>query len=212
MEPNISAYSRAWESALRSVDKIAARTAAQEAIAAMGIQQFGDLIVSPTLEAIGSGWEEQQLSLAEVYMAGRISTELLAEYLPPGPAPQNSKIAIAMLDDRHALGKNLVLTSLQVAHIPVRDFGTMGVQALSTKVQQENIELLLISTLMLRSALRVKQLTESLKAAECGTQVIVGGAPFRLDPALWQKVGADAMGSNAASAVKMVKAWMAEHL
>ena len=37
------------------------------------------------------------------------------------------------------------------------------------------------------------------------TPVIVGGPPFQLDPELWRKIGADAMGQNPEDAVSVAK-------
>ncbi|BDX05129.1 hypothetical protein MACH26_06500 [Planctobacterium marinum] len=116
-----------------------------------------------------------------------------------------------MLDDHHALGKNLVLCSLRIAGLPVRDLGTLSARDIADIVRDENIELLLISTLMLRSALRVKDLVSYLQADDIQTRVYVGGAPFRLDPELWKKVNAHGMGENSTEAVALVRAWMDEH-
>jgi len=38
----------------------------------------------------------------------------------------------------------------------------------------------------------------------------VGGAPFIFDPNLWQEVGADAMGRNAADAIKLLQKYEEE--
>jgi methanogenic corrinoid protein MtbC1 len=57
---------------------------------------------------------------------------------------------------------------------------------------------------MLRSALRVKKVKQLLEQAGSPAKIIVGGAPFRFDPLLWEEVGADAMGANASEAIKAV--------
>ena len=57
---------------------------------------------------------------------------------------------------------------------------------------------------MLPSALQVREVRAGLWAAGANVRLIVGGAPFRLDAHLWQEVGADAMGRNAAEAVALV--------
>ncbi|RWX44604.1 B12 binding domain-containing protein [Candidatus Electrothrix aarhusensis] len=74
------------------------------------------------------------------------------------------------------------------------------------KVCEDSIKVILISTLMLRSALRVKQVKQLLEQAGSSVKIIVGGAPYRFDPLLWQEVGADAMGANAAEAIEAVAA------
>jgi methanogenic corrinoid protein MtbC1 len=63
---------------------------------------------------------------------------------------------------------------------------------------------LLVSTLLLPSALRVKDLRRRLDELHAPTRLIVGGAPFRLDPQLWREVGADANGNSATDAIALV--------
>jgi methanogenic corrinoid protein MtbC1 len=60
------------------------------------------------------------------------------------------------------------------------------------------------------SALRVKEVRKRLDFAHAKVKVIVGGAPFRFDTYLGQDVGADAMGFDAADAVKVVQRILAD--
>jgi methanogenic corrinoid protein MtbC1 len=74
------------------------------------------------------------------------------------------------------------------------------------KVVDDGIEILLISTLMLSSALRVAEVRESIEKAGCRVKIIVGGAPFRFDENLWREVGADAMCRNASDVIATIAA------
>jgi methanogenic corrinoid protein MtbC1 len=80
----------------------------------------------------------------------------------------------------------------------------MDVETIVKKVKENGIKILLVSVLMLPSALKIKQLKEALNKESLNIKLLVGGAPFRFDKHLWQEVGADAMGSNPAEAVEMV--------
>lgn len=90
------------------------------------------------------------------------------------------------------------------------DYGRMDVDALVERVVADRIRVLMISVLMLPSALKVRDVCERLKAKGADTRVIVGGAPFLFDHELWKEVGADAMGSSAAQAVAIVQRLMGE--
>jgi methanogenic corrinoid protein MtbC1 len=81
----------------------------------------------------------------------------------------------------------------------------ISVDVLVQKVKQENISILLVSTLMLRSALQVKDLKGRLKEAGLNVKIVVGGAPFLLDPGLWMEVGADAMATTPSEAIRVIK-------
>lgn len=163
-------------------------------------------IVLPALERIGDGWEEGRVSLAQVYMSGRICEEMIDRILPPSHPDRKDqpKMAIVVLDDHHLLGKKIIYSALRASGYELLNYGQMDVETIVKKVKEDGIKLLLISVLMLPSALMVKQLKEALNRESLNIKLLVGGAPFRFDKHLWQEVGADAMGSNPAEAVELV--------
>ena len=84
------------------------------------------------------------------------------------------------------------------------DFDTVEVNDVVTHVKDNKIEILLISVLMLPSALKIKKVKKMLVERGLDIKIIVGGAPFRFDDQLWQEVGADAMCETASQAVSVV--------
>ncbi|MCI5223997.1 MAG: cobalamin B12-binding domain-containing protein, partial [Candidatus Electrothrix sp. AR4] len=107
-------------------------------------------------------------------------------------------------EDYHALGKMIISASLRAGCYELHDFGRVTAQELVQKTIDNSIRIILISTLMLRSALQIKEVKRLLHEAGSSSKIIVGGAPFRFDPLLWKEVGADAMGANAAEAISAV--------
>ena len=168
-------------------------------------------IIVPALDRIGSGWENGELALSQIYMSGRICEEYI-EGLNLGSestAVQQPKIAIAVLEDYHALGKQTVLSACHAAGLTVTDYGAgISVEELVEKVLEDGIEILLISALMLRAALRIKVVTDTLHEKGARTKVIVGGAPFIFDETLWQQVGADGMGKSATDSLEYIDAFV----
>ena len=175
-----------------------------------GIEAF-EKVGTPALEKIGLDWEQGQISLSQVYMAGRISEDLIGELLPLDEAPPKGrlKMAIGVIEDYHALGKRMVISLLRSSGYPITDYGH-GVKwdDLASMAIRDNVDILFISCLMLSSAIRVKDLMDKIKNNGAKTVVVVGGAPFRLDPFLWQETGAHFMGKNSADALKIVKTLM----
>jgi methanogenic corrinoid protein MtbC1 len=196
-----------FEYALLSLDRLAAQNLLAEATATMTPIQFVEQVIAPTLERIGHGWEEGTVALSQIYMSGRICEAMVDAILPPSSPDRKDrpKMAIALLEDHHALGKRIVYATLRAAGFELMDYGD-GVQVddLVQCALADDIKLLLISTLMLRSALRIKEVTTKLKAANSNIKVVVGGASFIFDPNLWQEVGADAMGHSATEAIAIV--------
>jgi methanogenic corrinoid protein MtbC1 len=114
-----------------------------------------------------------------------------------------------VLEDYHLLGKRLVQSVVRAAGLALLDYGRMEVDGLVSRVQEDRVEILLVSTLMLASALRVRDLRRRLNEAGLKVQLIVGGAPFRFDERLWRDVGADAMARQAAEALEIINGLLA---
>ena len=160
------------------------------------------------LEQIGLGWESGKYSLAQVYMSGVICEELVDRYLPRVDVKRQNvpKIAIGVLLDHHALGKRIVYSMVRASGFEIIDFGAgLSVEELVEKTLSEQIEVLLISTLMLPSALKVKQVKELLNGTGASAKIVVGGAPFRLDETLWKTVNADAYGKTASDIIPIIE-------
>lgn len=168
-------------------------------------------LIIEVLEKIGDGWEDGQLSLSQVYMSGIICEELIEKYIPKNMVSDKNKlkIAIGVLQDHHSLGKRMVYSILKSGGYDLVDFGQgLTVEEIVDRTIKEEIDILLISTLMLPSALKVKNVVERLRKNGSSVKIIVGGAPFRLDSSLWQNVNADADGKNGVKASKIIERFM----
>lgn len=170
------------------------------------MKSIEEVIVS-SLEKIGDDWQNGRLALSQVYMSGRICEELVEALLPPGdPDRKNQpRIAICVLSDHHKLGKIIVSSHLRASGYEIKDYDTIDVDELVERVKTDKIEILLISVLMLPSALKIKKVAENLANTGYDLKIIVGGAPFRFDDRLWQDVGAYAMCRSASDAVSIIQ-------
>ncbi|MGB5685785.1 MAG: cobalamin-dependent protein, partial [Candidatus Electrothrix sp.] len=198
--------------ALLRVDRLGAEELVVRALEQGESFNTVDRLIVPALEEIGRGWEAGTVALAQVYMSSKVCEELMKRFLPETAAQQSEHpgIAFALLEDYHALGKMIVSTALRAEGYTIKDYGRLSVEELASRVCEDSVKVLLISTLMLRSALRINKVKQLLEQAGSSVKIIVGGAPFRFDPLLWKEVGADAMGANAAEAITAVAACLEE--
>ena len=80
---------RDFERALLAMDRVGARETLLAAAEGSDTLAVAELVVAPALERIGDDWEHGTVSLAQLYMAGRIAEQIVGEVLPqvrPGPA------------------------------------------------------------------------------------------------------------------------------
>lgn len=208
-DPTSEGLAADLEAALLAMDRGGVRDCLRRS--AMAGHLFAEKVVAPALERIGAGWERGELALSQVYMSGRICEDLLGGVLPcdPVPARVHLPMAIAVLDDFHPLGKRIVASVLRANGFALRDYGVIGVEELVRQVERDGVRILLVSTLMLPAALRVRELRRELDRRGLEVRLVVGGAPFRLDPDLYRAVGADATSPTASGAVGLL-ARMAE--
>lgn len=167
-----------------------------------------DKIVIQALENIGQDWENGKVSLSQVYMSGVICEELIDEYIPEQNIQRIDvpKTGIGVLLDYHGLGKRMVYSTLRAGGLNIIDLGLgLSVEEMVEKTMSEGIEILLISTLMLPSAMKVRNVRDRLTESGYKGKIIVGGAPFRLDPELWKQVGADATSNNAGDILQTIE-------
>ncbi len=195
-----------FREALLSSDTDAAASILAEYLVNKRAFDFIEEVVVKTLDQIGDGWEKGEYALSQVYMSGRICEDLLEKVLPDesGLRKARPKIAIALLNDYHTLGKRIVYAVLRAGGFQLIDYGRVEAEELVRRVNEDQIETLLISVLMLSSALQVKEVVKSLSFNQNKVKIVVGGAPFRLDRGLWQEVGADAVGFTATDALHLV--------
>ena len=199
-----------FQDALLSSSADEAEAILKEALQNLSIIEFVEDVVMPALDHIGSGWEKGEYALSQVYMSGRICEDLLDKYLPTEDErrKERPKMAIALLNDYHALGKKIIYSVLRAAGFKLLDYGRVEPEELIRKAEKDQLELLLISVLMYSSAVKVADVVKGLKECCPGIKIAVGGAPFRLDRELWKDLGADQVGYTSADAIRIVKAYM----
>lgn len=195
------------EHALLTMNRVRARELFAEGVRTQGPLPYLEGRVAAVLNSIGQAWEAGTVALSQVYMAGRICEELSAAALPADDPTRVAvpRLALTIFEDQHTLGKRMVMAVLRNQGFAVADWGQLSLDAAVQRIKDEPVDLLLISCLMLSSALRIAKLTESIRREGLPVRVVVGGAPFRFDPALWQEVGADAMGATASDAARIVR-------
>lgn len=203
---NLALLSHQLERAILSLNREDAESIIREASGKNSLSYVSEQLMSLTLQRIGEAWEDGRLSLSQVYMSGVICEEIIEQItqLENIPKKNHPKMGIGVFEDYHMLGKRIIYSTLKSCGFELMDLGGgLSIEKLVETVQKENIKILLLSVLMLPSALRIKSLKEKL--AETDVKIIVGGAPFRFDDQLWIEVGADATGKDTAEAIALVE-------
>jgi methanogenic corrinoid protein MtbC1 len=201
-----------FQEALVSLDNIKADVLFHRALSSHSSIEVVEQFIVPALEQIGQQWNEGRIALSQIYMSGRFCEKLVERVLPPSDPDRkhHPQQAIVVLNDYHMLGMRIVFSVMRASGFELFNYGRMDVDELVERVIADKLQVLLISVLMLPSALKIRELRNALDARSVQVKILVGGAPFQFDPCLWQEVGADAMGRSAADAVAIVQRWTRE--
>ena len=203
----------AFETALLSTNRGTAQKIIADSCSRLPPLTCIETLIIPVLEEIGKKWETGEVALSQVYMSGRYCEEIVDAMLPPGhPDRKNQpKMAIGVLEDHHTLGKRILISIIRAAGYEILDYGAgISAHTMVDNVTRDQIKVLLISTLMLPAALKIKDVTSQIREKIQDTRIIVGGAPFRFDKTLYTEVGADAMGYSASDTLKIIQNIMGE--
>lgn len=194
--------------AILSLDATELEELVQHSLTSMTPLQVAEQIISPALERIGVLWEEGNANLAQIFLGSKLCEDVLLRILPQEAhwRKDSPVIGITNFDDHHSLGKKIVHMTLRSSGHNIIDLGWTDADSIAPKVREHKVQVLMVSTLMLRSALRTKAIPRLLKEANSSAVMVVGGAPFLFDPELAREVGAEALGSSGADAAGIVQA------
>lgn len=172
--------------------------------------EVAEELISPALSKIGVMWEEGEANLAQIFLASKMCDELLSQILPKEAhwRKDSPVIGITNFDDHHSLGKKIVYMVLRADGFDAIDLGWTNSSSIGEAVIENRVDVLLVSTLMLRSALKAKEIPDIIRTNGNKVVMIVGGAPFLFDRELGKEVGAEAIGGSGADASRLINALM----
>ncbi|MEA3373451.1 MAG: cobalamin-dependent protein [Campylobacterota bacterium] len=198
-----------FENALLSLNRIKVKDILVENTTSGDFIDTLEQIVVPTMESMGLKWENGEIALSQIYMGGRICEEIVDEMLPKTKSKRvdDPNLGLVVFNDYHTLGKRIVYTFLRASGYDLVDYGQENsIDNLITHLKEDKIEILLVSVLMLNSALHLKELIARIQQEGMSVKVVVGGAPFRFDKDLYKEIGADAMATNASKVIDVIEA------
>jgi corrinoid protein of di/trimethylamine methyltransferase len=162
------------------------------------------------MDVVGQRFKAGDMFIPEVLLCARCmhgAMDILKALLSEADAAGAGTYVIGTVEgDLHDIGKNLVSMMLQGAGFKVVDLGTnITSQQFVDAVKEHKPKVLGMSALLTTTMPKMEETIAALKEAGIRDQVkiMAGGAPVTQD--FVNKIGADAYGANAASAVEKAK-------
>jgi len=164
---------------------------------------------------VGARYEKKEYYLPELIIAGDLLKEIGALVKPRLKTDAGNKVRGKVLlgtvaGDIHDLGKDIVGFMLDVNNFEVLDLGVdVQVETFIQKMKEFKPDVLGLSGFLTQAFDQMKLTVDAVKSAGLRDKVkiMIGGAI--MDAKVSTYVGADAYGSDASAAVKLVKGWVA---
>jgi trimethylamine corrinoid protein len=171
-------------------------------------------IIVPAIEAMVKAISQNfDTSLAQHFISAKIATEVTEDMfsrLPTPPESIGTLVVGTAFGDLHSLGKRIVTGFLKPLCIKVVDIGVnVPGEKFVDEAVANNAKVIGISSMMLHTArgengcVKVRKILKE-RGLERKIKIIVGGAPYRYDPALYLAVGADGWADDGVTASKEI--------
>ena len=170
-------------------------------------------LLEPALFMIGDRWAADGLSLAQGFVAGKITEDFIElgkdfwKWDDPAGEFNSFVPRIAVMgnveDDYHVLGRSMVVSFLRIKGWKVVDLGCdVNAKDFVDQAVETGACIIGASAMMLTTARNVLGIREELDRCGLGASIklAVGGAVFRMRPELVPEVGADGTAANALDA------------
>jgi 5-methyltetrahydrofolate--homocysteine methyltransferase len=211
----LDAYIQSYNEAVFETDKQAALDVVNLALSdGYSPEDVVFKLVIPAVEAMMSRIEKDPDSnLAQHFMTAQIAadvTERMLEKFSNPPQVIGRVVIGTAYGDLHSLGKRIVIGCLKSLMVDVIDLGTnVSAEQFVDAAVTQDAQVIAVSAMMVHTAtsekgsLRVRALLKE-QGLEDKIKLVVGGAPYRFDPELYSKVGADGWAPDGVTAAKII--------
>jgi methanogenic corrinoid protein MtbC1 len=166
------------------------------------------------MDVIGQRFADGEAFIPELIMAGEIMTGITAKLKPylkadAGGEKLGTVVMCTVQGDIHDIGKDIVVTMLDIAGFNVIDLGVdVPVAKVVETVRENKAQVLGLSGLLTVAFDSMKATVAAVDAAGLhgDVKIMLGGAP--VTDAVVEYAGADGWGKDAVAAVELAKSWV----
>jgi trimethylamine corrinoid protein len=172
------------------------------------VTEIFDSAIVPCLTDIGERFSRLEIFLPDMILAADVVKAIHSELEGSFQGADTLAVAGTLVigtayGDMHDLGKNIVVSMLEVNGFEVHDLGVdVSSQEFIKKAREANADIIAISCLLTTSIPYMADTVELIRGSEADSErfkVLVGGGP--ISNTIAEEIGADAYGEDAADAV-----------
>jgi len=210
-EPYAELARQYFNSLIRSDRHAASRLIIDHVQQGMSVRDIYLQVFQPVQHEVGRLWQMNRLTVAQEHYCTAATQFIMAQLYPFVFATEKTArrlVAACVGSELHELGIRMVADLFEMHGWQTYYLGAnMPTTSIVQTVMEQQAEVLCLSaTLPLHLSL-VAEVIAALRAADSsGTvKVLVGGYPFNVAPALWQRVGADGSAPDALQTIALAE-------
>ena len=165
------------------------------------------------MDVIGQRFADGEAFIPELIMAGEIMSGVTAELKPylkadATGAKLGTVVMCTVQGDIHDIGKDIVVTMLDIAGFDVVDLGVdVKIEKFIATAQEKQAQIIAMSCLLTSAIDSMKKVVAAAREAGLdGCRLMIGGAPVTEQVVAY--TGADGYGKDAVEAVELAKQWI----
>jgi trimethylamine corrinoid protein len=165
------------------------------------------------MDVIGDKFANGEAFIPELIMAGEIMTQVSTKLKPHLTAAKpEDKLGVVVIGtvqgDIHDIGKDIVVTMLDIAGFDVVDLGVdVKIDDFVATAREKDAQIIAMSCLLTSAIDSMKKVVAAAREAGLnGTKLMIGGAPITEQVVAY--TGADGYGKDAVEAVELAKQWI----
>ena len=165
------------------------------------------------MDVIGDKFAAGEAFIPELIMAGEIMTGVSTKLKPHlTAATPEDKLGVVVIGtvqgDIHDIGKDIVVTMLDIAGFDVVDLGVdVKIEKFITTAQEKGAQVIAMSCLLTSAIDSMKKVVAAARETDLnGCKLMIGGAPITEQVVAY--TGADGYGKDAVEAVELAKQWI----
>ena len=165
------------------------------------------------MDIIGDKFAAGEAFIPELIMAGEIMTGVSAKLKPHLTAvTPEDKLGVVVIGtvqgDIHDIGKDIVVTMLDIAGFDVVDLGVdVKIEKFIATAQEKDAQVIAMSCLLTSAIDSMKKVVAAAREVDLnGCKLMIGGAPITEQVVAY--TGADGYGKDAVEAVELAKQWI----
>ncbi|SRR5581483_1500221 len=157
---------------------------------------------------VGRMWQANRISVAQEHYSSAatqlVMSQLFARVME-SPAGERRIVAACVGDELHEIGLRIVSDLLELSGWATHYLGAnVPASSIVDAAVRTRANVIALSTTLTPHVAETERVIGAIRdhPQMRGVPILVGGAPFRIEPSLWKRVGADASAGNARDAVE----------